>query len=460
MKKKISNLISKKNEYLRNGEDEKVEQIRMEIKLLKEKIKAPTNNEQSSSTHKKSAKRALTIPQQVVINNIDITDKLYELLNSKYVEDANAIYMSIIDFCKERKNYINSVLKKSVNSYEISEPLELSEKSKRIIESLQNCKSLKASEIQTRISKVRNSLSSYEIDLKKIVLKPTLHNEIVHINEVMNLAYRLLTGVKRKSAMPKHSVVFNRTDITQKQQEVVEGIYIGKIPECSINDYYFAVKYYLETEKASKIDIISLVKHLLNEYSFNEENLYYIENFQKVIKKSIKSFKISDRKTINSMIGKLNNKKQQVTKSDPRFEIMLYFIFNNYEEYVNKMLDEMPDIANCMYNGKSIVVNMYKSLLNEYNNILQMRYGYNEKIIDLLEKIFVKLYNMNNSEKDEIELITEEYIKQIKQINCSTVSKNIILFRMDKVRSSIGISDDINLPEMQSECYSYLDFYS
>ena len=40
MKKKISNLINKKNECLRNGEDEKAEQIRMEIRLLKEEAKA------------------------------------------------------------------------------------------------------------------------------------------------------------------------------------------------------------------------------------------------------------------------------------------------------------------------------------------------------------------------------------------------------------------------------------
>lgn len=462
MKKKISNLINKKNECLRNGEDEKAEQIRMEIRLLKEEAKVSADEVKNNSKFKKvknNSKKPIIIPDQVIINNIDITDKLYELLNSKYAEEAKVIYMSIIDFCKERQNYINSVLKKSINSYEVNETLELSEKSKRVIQSLQNCKSLNQSEIQIRISKIRDLLSSYEINLENITLKSTLYNEILCINETKKLAYRLLTGIKRQPVIPKQSTVFDQTVITQKQQEIVEGIYIGKIPKCGISDYYFAAKYYLETEKVSKTDIISLVKHLINNYSFNEKNLYYIENFQKAIKKAIKNFKTSDKKTINSMIGKLNNKRQQMIQNDPRFEIILYFIFNNYEEYVNKMLDEMPDIASCMYNGKSTVINVYKALLNEYNNILQMRYGYNEKTIDLLENVFVKLYNLNSDDKTEIELITDEYIKQIKQIGCSTVSKNIILFRISKIRNSVGISNDMKFPEIQGESYSYLDFY-
>lgn len=462
MNKIIKNLISKKNEHLKKGEIEKAEQIRLEIKKLKRSSESIKSSAESKASNKKSSKQSQiipSIPQKVIINNIDITDNLYELMASKYVEESKEIYMSIIRLCESRKNYINTVLKKNINSYEIDGRLELNEKTKCIIESLKKCKSLKQSEIESRISKLKDLVSSYEVDQKKLTLKSTLYDEIVYINEIINLAYKLFTGIKRQLSKPKPLTMFNNIHITKKQQEIIEGIYIRKVPECNISDYLFSVKYYLDKKEYDKDDIIYLVKYFVNKYNNNESDIYYIENFQKIIKKAIKDFKKSDKKTINSIMWKINVQKNEIIEEDYRFEIILYFIHNNYEEYVEEILNRMPDIANSQYNGESIVINIFKELLNEYNNILQMRYGYNEKIISLMEKVFIKLYSINDNQKDKIELITQEYIQQLKQINCSTVSKNMVLFRINKIRENMGVTSKIDLPEIQSENYKYLDFY-
>ena len=92
---------------------------------------------------------------------------------------------------------------------------------------------------------------------------------------------------------------------------------------------------------------------------------------------------------------------------------------------------------------------MISKVLDNYNIILC---NYKEKfdIIDVYEETFIKLYNINNKDKEKIELLIIEYIKQLKTIDCSTVSKNIVLYRLNKIREKIGILKKIDM---------YLDYY-
>ncbi len=637
--KKMSHLIALKNMYIKNGDVKNADEVRREMKELKFSRVVTSSNISDSSQPKQRVVRTNIIPEipdAVIINNIDITDMLHKLKNADNSTSANEIYNFIINLCEDRESYINSILKKNINSYELDTELRLSPKAKQAIESLESyigldekdienkislilgsidsydlCKGnlklksnakrkikrIKSSEnlskeeadfkisiiinsvksynvskfklkLKQRVKKIINSLNndknlsndeknkktlellnlvdsyiidksclklkkstkklisdlksrkdlnsletnelilklmnsvdsyninkkglalkqkaiqsieslksymnlssedirkkisviicsvdSYDIDKKNLKLKSTLQEELSYIKYITSLAYRLLVDIKRKDI--KIKVAEKEEQLTKKQDEILKGIYIGCIGECSIDDYYVAFKYFVDKEDIDKDKIIFIVTDFFGRFQDinNKSNIF--EAFIKIVRRKINNFSSNDKRTINSLMKIKSIDNIEILEDDYRYEVLTYFLNRNDKTNIEQLISKMPDIANGYYNGKSIVLDMISEVLDNYNIILC---NYKEKfdIVDIYEETFIKLYNINNKDKEKIELLITEYIKQLKTIDCSTVSKNIVLYRLNKIREKMGMIKKVDLPEISGENYMYLDYY-
>lgn len=671
IEKEMNKLIALRNKYNNEGEYDKVNEVRERIRILKSSLRdisaKQKQEENGKLLHSTSTPKESTIPEipdLVVINNINITDMLHKLKDSSDSTSANEIYNSIINLCEGRKNYINSVLKKNVNSYDFDIELELSDKAKQAIKSLQNyagldnndidkkiaemmnsidsynisksCLKLKANakraikqiksceslskeeisnriamitssirsyviskkgltlksrvkkqllnlfdsseidksylesksdvrelvmpisnykelsnekidkrvfelldsidsynidkcclklkkdmkkiiaslktnddltdeernnkilellnsvdsyninknglelkskvkqsisslmafknlgrdEINRRISKILDSVDSYDVDKKDLKLKSTLYDEIYYINNIISLSYRLLVDIKRKDIKNVSREITN-ISLTKKQESILNGIYEKNIPECSIDDYFIAFKYFIDKNEVDKEILMFIVNDFFSRYKYSNEKSHIIESFMKLVKKKIKSFNNNDKRTINSIMRVSTLSNNEVLENDYRYEVLDYFLYKKDKLNIEQLISNMPDIAYGYYDGKSVIVDMFSKVLDIYNTLL-CNYRKDMDImdtIDVFEDTFIKLYNINDSEKKKIEYIINDYIHQLKSINCSTVLKNIILYRLNRIREKMGIKQKISLPEIDRESYRYLDYY-
>lgn len=578
----IKRLVGLKNMYQNNKDYINVEKIHEQIKSLKTRLRqypSSSNEVRKSKTNVK--KQALpNIPDNVIIDDIDITDMLSKLKNSTNSSEALEIYNYILNLCNNRKNYINDVLKKKVNSYEhfsaplkesvnqkissllellnldISEidskindlinnidsydidvdslpikhgknsmpkwdinrydvniplklkpnieertrtfqisdtlpkskqeslkqklyrlknevssyiidketfdsdlsclPLVLKPKVVQTKKTLEACKSLNLEDINSKIKELKNSIDSYDYDKNALILKQSLQQEIYYINSIIELANKLYVSIKRTNIknIKKEAKTFH---LTKKQQIILNGMYEDNIEKCSIEDYFTVFEYFINDYILDKEKLIFIIDDFFSKFSC-DNNKILIKSFVKLIKRQLKDFSAKDKKLISSHIREIDINSYEINSNDYRYDILIYFIYQSNRANVLKLLDKMPDISNGYYNGISVIEDILKKLLKSYNTIL-LRNDYNEDIITIIEDTFIKMCSINGRIIPKIDLIIEGYISKLKTSKYSTISKNIVLCRLNKLREKQISSENIEVLGTSDECYNYLEYY-
>lgn len=577
----IKRLVGLKNMYQNNNDYVKVEEIQEQIKNLKMRLKQYKSTDNKVIKPKPNVKQKVlpNIPNNVIIDNTDITNMLLKLKNSTNSSEALEIYRYIVNLCNNRKNYINRVLRKNVDSYEpfsaslkdsahqtlsslsellnlnLSEidskiaglrnsidsydidinslpikqdkinlpkwdinrydidiplklkpnieekirnfkisnnlpkskqenlrqklyrlknelssyvidkekiniyhkglPLVLKSKVDQTIKSLEACKSLNLEDINLKIIELKSMVDSYDINKSALTLKQPLQEEIYHINNIIVLVKALFTSIKRTDVkdVKKESKKFH---LTKKQQIIVSGMYEGNIDECSIEDYFTAFKYFVSDYILDKEKLIFIIDDFF--FKFSSDDKILIESFVKLVRKQLKDFSTKDKKLIASHIKEINTNECGLNGNDYRYDVLIYFIQQNDRLNVFKLLDKMPDISNGYYNGISVVEDIFKKLLKSYNIIL-CKSKENEDIISIIEDTFIKLISINNSMKPKIDLMIAEYISELKKSKYSTISKNMVLCRLNKLMETQFSNKTIEVLEDNNECYNYLEYY-
>lgn len=575
----IKRLVRLKNMYQNNKDYAKVEEIQEQIKNLKTSLKqykVPDNELKKSKTNIKQNVLP-NIPNNVIIDNIDITDMLFKLKNSTNLNEALEIYNYILNLCNNRKNYINRVLKKNVDSYDpfnaplkksvhqtlssllellnldISEidskindlrnnidsydidinclpikhsnmpkwdinrydiniplklkpniedriknfkisntlpkskqedlrqklyrlknelssyvidkekldtdykdlPLVLKSKVVQAINSLEASKTLDKEEINIRILNIKSMVDSYDVDKSTLILKKSLQEEICYINSIIELVNKLFTSIKRTNTkdVKKEPTELN---LTKKQQIIVNGMYEGNISECSIEDYFTAFKYFVNDCILDKEKLIFIIDDFF--FKFISSDKMLIESFVKLVRKQFKNFCPKDKKVITSHIKEINTNLCELNTNDYRYDVLTYFIYQTDRLNAFKLLDEMPDISNGYYNGISVVEDIFKKLLKSYNIIL-CKSKENLDIISIIEDTFIRMYSINSSIKQKIDFLTTEYISELKKSKYSTISKNMVLCRLNKLKKKQVSNEIKEVLDTSDECYNYLEYY-
>ena len=261
--------------------------------------------------------------------------------------------------------------------------------------------------------------------------------------------------IKTKNSKNEERIEKNEIILTKKQELLLNDFYQKNIICCNVNDFYEVFKYYSLKNNIEISDLVYFVNYFKDNF-VSVDNIMISEKFFKYIKKITKDkYDQKSRKKITSLCTGVKINKEVDVKSTPIYEVILYFIENGYSDTVYKIIERIPNICNYRYNDKSIIINVLKLILDKYNIILNNQKD-DKNIIEVAENVFLMLYNIDSSEKELINFIFAEYISELKNKNFSTVSRNIVLNRICKLKQSLGI--EVNISD-SNNLFEYIDEY-
>lgn len=249
--------------------------------------------------------------------------------------------------------------------------------------------------------------------------------------------------------------------LTKKQEELLHQFYVNNISKCTIDDFVVVFKYYADKYYIDASNLEYYVNYFISNFN-DEKNQILIEKFIKNVKKASKDYNDINKNKIKELCLKLNitkvddfNSERNTYKNSTIFEVISYFINRSDINTINEIIDKYPNITKCNYNNKDIIINVLELMLEKYNIILTNSKD-DSNVIQITEDIFVKLYSMDSSKKENIELIINEYIQELKGTKTTTIARNMVLCRINKVKQKLGLN--INQP-YNDEVYNYLDDY-